>query len=445
MKKSLFLISLLVLVFFSACKKDKDDPSPFDYEYTDETPEESKAVVEENAISFVDKLDQLSSATAIEVLMNLNNLQSDGQVYAFSPVTDPLISMASVRNTGASKVFESMKSLGEMLESDPVNFSDMFDSIAGKYTYDFGTGEFIESELEGQVIIEFPGKETDLTNTAKIMVDNFSVSEVTNPYEGWPEDLDPELPASISVDLVYNDVNIAGISFDADYQSDGLPTKVTVELYLDDFTFTTTATHSPYSSASWTNTLKFQEDILLETYIAATGNWTEENIDANVTEETYTDEWGTWTETEVNFEEIVKNANAHVILMNLKIAGMVNIKGLGDAMNALDEELMTEEEYAQAAVDAINEYAKLVVIYRDSNTKVASAEAYLESEYDEYYQETDYYPSIRFVYSDGSKVDAETYVKSELDGFFDSLNDFITKLNTEYNLDLDPVEPPQDI
>jgi hypothetical protein len=442
MKKNFFLISLLVFVFLSACKKDKDDPTPFDAKYTDETPEESKAKVEENAINFVDKLDQMSSSTAVEILMNLNDLMAGDEMYAFSPLTSPLVTMASIDKSGAAKVFDAMKSAGEML--DTINFSNMFDSIAGRYTYDFQTGEFIESELADMVVIEFPGRETDLTNTAVITIDNFTVSEVTDPFEEWPADIDPELPASIAIDLQYNGTSVAGMSFDADYQSDGLPTKVTVELYVDDFTFTTTATHAPYTSASWTNTLKFQDEILVETYIAAGGNWSEENIDNNVTEETYTDEWGTWTETEVNIEEIIKNANAHLILMNLKIVGMVNIKGLGDAMKALDEEMMSEEEYAQAGVDAINEFAKLVVIYLDSNEKVASAEAYLVSEYDSYYEEYDYYPGIRFVYADGSKVDAETYLQSELDGFFDSLNDFIIQLNAEYGLDLDPVEPPQD-
>jgi hypothetical protein len=441
MKKSLFLISLLALVLFSACKKDKDEPNPFDVTYTDETTEESKANVEQNAIDFVDKMDQMSSATAVEVLMNLNNLQS-GQQYVFSPVTDPLIAMSSVnKNEGTAKIFDSMKSLGEMFEDDPVNFSDMFDSIAGKYTYDFESGEFIESELADMVVIEFPGKETDITNTATITIDNFSVSEITNPLEEWPEGLDPELPASIDINLAYNDVSIAGIAFDADYQSDGLPTSVTVELYLDDFTFTTTATHNPYSSASWKNTLKFQEEILFETYIAANGNWSEDNIDNNITEEEYTDEWGTWTETSVHFEEIIKNANAHVILMNLQVVGKVNIKALGDAMWVLDEEEFSTEAYAQAQVDAINENAELVVIYRDSNKMIAKAEAYVESYYDSYYDETEYYPSMRFVYSDGSKVDVETYVNSELDGFYDSINDFIDKLNTEYDLDIDHVNP----
>ena len=53
-------------------------------------------------------------------------------------------------------------------------------------------------------------------------------------------------------------------------------------------------------------------------------------------------------------------------------------------------ESMTEEEIMQAEVDAINANAQLVVIYRDSNTKIAEAEAFLDSYYDEYYGVTEY-------------------------------------------------------
>ena len=102
---------------------------------------------------------------------------------------------------------------------------------------------------------------------------------------------------------------------------------------------------------------------------------------------------------------------------------------------------MTEEEYTQAIVDAINANARLIVIYRDSNTKIAEAEAYLESYYDSYTETTEYEPAMRFVYADGSKVDVETYVNSELDNFYNSVNDFIDKLNAEYDLNLNYIGP----
>jgi hypothetical protein len=437
MKKSIILLSLAAIMFLFSCKKD-DETSAYDAKYTDETPEQSKAKVEQNAVDLVDQLDNLTSATAIEVLMNLNNLQTGTPVKSAmsNPVLESLSTISSLSNkSNVSKVFDRLKITEEILVEDPLKFSALFDSIAGKYIYNFETGEFDESELADKIVFEFPGKESDLTNTAVITVDNFSVAEITDPMEEWPSGLDTELPASIRADLKYNGTSIAGVKFNASYKSDGMPTKVVVEIYVDDFTFNTTAIHSPYSSASWRNTLKFKSDILFETYIAATGNWSEENISDNIIETEYG--------TDVYIEEIIKNANAHVILMNLQVVGNVNIKVLGDAMWSLDEdrELMTKEEYVQAEVDAINANAKLVVIYRDSNTKIAEAEAYVESYYDDYDQTTEYYTSMRFKYADESTVDVETYVNSELDDFYSSMNDFIDTLNSEYNLNLDYIAP----
>jgi len=447
MRKNLILFALAMIMFLFACKKD-EETSPFDVGYTDETPEQSKAKVEQNAIDLVDQMDNLSSATAIEVLMHLNKLQSGTPVK--SAKADPFLETISLVGSlgdknNTSRVFDGMKLTGDLLADDPLSFSALFDSLAGKYTYNFGTGEFDKSELDDQIIFEFPGKESDETNTALITVDNFTVAEITDPIEQWPSELAPELPASITIDLQYNGISVAGAEFSAAYKSDGMPTQVNVEIYVDDFTLTVKVVHSPYSSASWTNTLKFQSDILFETYIAAEGNWSPDNLDNNITEVTYEDEYGTWTETNVDIEEIINNANAHVILMNLQVIGQVNLKVLGDAIEALKEqqELLTEEEFVQALVDAINENARLIVIYRDSNTKIAEAEAYVESSFDDYTQETNYYPSMRFVYADGSKVDVETYVNSELDNFYTSVNNFIDKLNAEYDLELNYIGPQE--
>ncbi len=125
--------------------------------------------------------------------------------------------------------------------------------------------------------------------------------------------------------------------------------------------------------------------------------------------------------------------------MNLKVAGMVNLKAIGEEMTALSEgPVLPEDEQRQAVIDVINKNAQLVVIYRDSNTKIAEAEAYVA--YDDIDQR--YYPSMRFVYADGSKVDVETYVNSELNSFYVSVNDFIDQLNVEYDLNLSPIAFP---
>jgi hypothetical protein len=444
MKKSLLYVGLAVLVLGNACKKDEES-DPYSAPYTTETVEESKTNVEQNAVALVDQLDAMSSSNGMKVMLHLYDLDSGNDVKSTleSPVMAPLSMIRDLNASGISRVINQIKSTTGMLERDPISFTAVFDSLAGKYTYNFESGEFDMTELADKVVIEFPGMEGDVTNTAVITAENFTVAEITEPGDNWPSGLEYELPAGLKVTLDYNGDNLAGFTLSASYKADGMPTKIKTELYVDDFKLTTTVVHSPYTSASFTNTLTFKNDILLETYIAAEGDWSDENINNSEEETEYTDEWGyTWTDTDVHIEEIVKNANAHVILMNLLVAGQVNSKVLGDSIWSIDEqESLSDLEEAQAIVDAINANVKLVVIYRDSNTKIAEAEAYV-AEYDDNFGETYYEPAMRFVYADGSKVDVETYVNSELDSFYSSLNDFIDSLNEEYGLSLDPVNAP---
>lgn len=429
---------MTALMLAVACKKDEKN-DPFKASYTTETVQESKANVEQNAVDLVDQLDALTTAKGVQVMMNLADLQPVNTTKSTlrSPVLKPLSILSSLRDKNQiGNVFKNMQEAGSLMESDPIDVSAAFDSLAGKYTYNFESGEFDRTELAGKIVFEFPGLESDQTNTAVITVDNFSSAEISDPGEDWPSGLANELPTGIRIDLKYNGKSVAGISLSAAYKSDGMPTKVNVEIFVDEFTLSMTATHSPYTSASYKNTLKYKGDVLFETYVSAEGDWSQENIDDSYVETEYG--------SELHIEDIIKNANAHVIVMNLEVVGKINMKNLGDTIRAIDEskDLISEEEAAQAVVDAINSNAQLVVIYRDSNKKIAEAEAYVASEVDEYSGETDYYPEMRFVYADGSYVDINTYMNSEspeINSFYDSLNQLIDDLNSEYGLEIDPV------
>ncbi len=438
MKKSLALFTMSALMLVFACKKD-EEKDPFKASYTTENVQESKANVEQNAVDLVDQIDALSTAKGIQVIMHLAGLDPVGtRKSAFkSQVLKPLSLISSLNEKSQVRdIFKNMQETGSLMESDPVAISAIFDSLAGKYTYNFETEEFDKTDLEGKIVFEFPGLENDQTNTAVITVDKFSVTEISAPGESWPSGLTNELPTGIRMGLKYNDVSVAGVSMSAAYKNDGMPTKVNVEIFVDDFTLSTTVTHNPYTSASFKNTLKFKSDILLETYIAAEGNWSQENIDDNIIE--------TDTSSESHIENIIKNANAHLIVMNLEVLGRINIKSIGDTLSALKErrDMVSKEEAAQTSVDVINANAELIVIYRDSNKKIAEAEAYVASETDDYSGNTKYRPAMRFVYADGSVVDVNTYMdpnNPEMDSFYDSVDQFIEDLNAEYGLDINPV------
>jgi hypothetical protein len=373
-------------------------------------------------------MEDMNDANGMKVLMHLMELESSSGTMKSAQsntLLQPLSILSSLNDkNNVAQIFDRLKALESQVVDEKFSFSAAFDSIAGKYTYNFDTDEFEKTELADQVVIEFPGLESDNTNTASITIDDFNVQQIADTTgDFWPSDLDNELPSSVTVDLKYNSESIAGASFTASYATNGMPTRVSITLWVDAFSFTTTATHSPYASASLRNTVKYNEDIIFETYVAASGNWSEQNLE------------------DAELPDIINQANAHVIIMNLKVLGMVNVKGIFNGLASLQENVdqyTTELEFYEAMAEVINNNAKLVVIYRDEQKIVAKAEAY------PYYDEDDmaYRMDMRFVFSDGSSVSAETYVQTELTNLYEEINLFIDQLNAEYDLGLGHVGPP---
>lgn len=424
MKKFTFLFLLFILVIsIISCKKDKDDVDPFSTPFSQEDPEESKAKVEDAGISFINEMENLENANAFEVLNNFNELQSSDEELKSTKVLTPL---QFGTEASAKSIYRSLKSVS----ADPTSLTEAWDQVVGTYEWNFDLQEFDFEEGTDKIIFRFPGKESDDENTATITVSNFAVVEINGLIYEYPnEDWDPELPTKVVLTLEYKGDNLASYELSASYTEEGLPKNVTSKLTIEDFVFTVSASHSPYTKASFTYNLKKGSNLLLEMYFAANGEWTEENI-----------------ETSEGPEDVINNANAHFILMNIKVAGKVNFKELSASMESIEEEYLDEwgdvnpgdaEDYSDAVIETINKHAELVVVYAGNNTKIAEAEAY--TFYDE--DEDDYYPGIRFVYADGSKEDALDFANNQLDSFYTELNNFIDDLNDKYGLEIEEVVP----
>jgi hypothetical protein len=280
------------------------------------------------------------------------------------------------------------------------------------------------------------------------------IFEVTDPREDWPAELE-EMPKGIQMELEYEGETMMEAEFSASYKSDGMPTEVTTTLQIEDFKFTFNVNHSPNTSASVTYNLKRGSTILIEIYLKAEGDWSEESIEEN--QMTVKDTVWTWVYDydlgeyvqvvdyideyeEPIVEEIIQKGNAHFTFMNIKMAGMVNFKALGEVVRDFDEIETPDEDDIDDLVEAINEYAQFVVVYADENKKIAEAEAYTyEDEYG------DFSPMIRFVYADGTEVDLTTYMQEEMENFFDALNELIEEINNDYGVEIDPIDPSEEI
>lgn len=450
-RKLLYLC--MALLAFTACKKDnkgtKGEDDPFEATYSNLTIDQNKENVENAALDMVNQMDDLEGANALQVLFHMQELMDDGSgKIASHPVMEPLKLLASMNqkkiNTG--DVYTVLKSTSE----DPANLSELWEQVKAQYTWNSNTNSFDSAGSADALIIEFPGMEADLSNTATLTISGLELFEVTDPREDWPSEL-AELPKGVQMSLMYNGNKIMSAEFSGSYNADGMPTALSGILTIEDFKFSLSIKHTPCQNASVTYNLKRGSSLIMEIYFNGTGDWSETSLEENVIttyDTNYTYEWdegsGQWIQvvdyieegTEPEIEEIIQNANAHVVFMNIKIAGTINFKKLGDVIREIDEdELINEADASDALVEALNENAKLVVVYLDENKKIAETEAYT------YNDEGDFYPMFRFVYADGTKIDASTYLENELENFFDQLNALIEDINTDYGIEIDPVDP----
>jgi hypothetical protein len=440
---------LLILLFaglvFTACKKDDKKESPFNAKYSDLTVEENKQGLEDNGIAVVNELDELKSATAIEVAISFSDKSgatvNDGSVGINIAPMKVLAALGQKNSTQA--VVSTLKSTMD----DPASLTEMWNELVGKYTWNFDAEDWDYTELSDAIVFEFPGKEGDVTNTASITINNFAVKTFTDIDYDIDTLIDPELPTSLKMELKYNSTVLSSYVFSASYTSKGIPTSLDQTLTVDNFSVSSKLSHSPYTKAAETFSFKNGSKIILEMHADASGDWSADNIDNSTVEHKdfqYVDGWtgdSVFDEyTEVQVENIINNGNAYIQLENIKVAGMVDVKSLATIGRDLDEKLsndeITNQEYSDQMVAALNKYAKFVIVYADNNEKIAVGT--FSSEYDEEYQ--DYNLTMKFVFADGSKVTAEEYFSEGFDGLINEMNQFITNVNDEYGTEIDPIE-----
>jgi hypothetical protein len=448
LKKRLFLGMLCLAVILTACKKSKDEtPDPFNEQYNGATIEQNKATLEDNGIHFVDQIDQIKDVQAIPVIIQFVNISGNASF------TDNLVAkraLAPMEGFTSVKEYQGLKKLLKSIQSDgPANLAEGWDSIVGRYTYDTLTKDFVKSALSNEIIIEFPGLESDKTNTAAITINNFTYITLVDPVINIDDGTPTEFPTSIHVGLSYSGKVISTWDYLGTYQTDGMPLTYSSTLIVDDFSFNTSLTHNPSSDASITYTFKHADQILLQTHAEGHGDWTSENIDANTQTNydtsyvwqynSYTQSWEQQMYVEeyssLYFENVVKNANAYIQIMNIKVAGQVDFNQLLPALRTIDDsDSLTDHQYAVQEAAALNLYAKLVVVTLDKDGKIATAEAYaFLDDYD------DWRVGIRFVFQDGSKIDAETYFSEGFDSLIESINNVIADINDEHDINIKPI------
>ncbi len=451
-KRNLFILVALLGVLLTGCKEDEDKNQgetgggdPFEAGYSENTVEENKTKLEDSGIEMVGELNQLKDAEAIDVMVNFSEnaggLENEPQVTEIAKV------LGLIENLNESGAATGLTGELKSVSEEPNSFSELWTEVVGRYSWNPATEDWEKTDLADAVVLEFPGKDGDNSNTANITIDGFSAMKLVDPVIDFEEeDIDPELLTGLKVSLKYNDKELASYNYAGSFEENGMPKSFETELKIDDFSWSVKMNHKPHSEAGFTGSFKHNDKVLTEGHMDAEGNWDIDNIEANMEEykefmyiHPFTGDsiFNEWTETVM--EEILFKGNAYIQLMNIKVAGMIDIKALTPIARELGEKYDDEkEQYYTELAKAMNENARLVVVYADNNQMIAEAELF-PVKYSDYW-DTYWDLDVRFIFADESKVDAETYFGEGFSELIDEVNKFIKDINADYDVDIEPME-----
>jgi hypothetical protein len=396
MKKILFF-SLALAISVSSCKKksnadEEEDPnSPFKLEYSNLTTEQHKQKIEESGIQFVEKLSSLPDQKFIDLLSYLAEL---GPSISSTSSTFAIGRAAKVKDLrGIFKAATSATSVSRLSENYKI------------YTWNFQTESFDETASNDRFEIRFPSDALRTSNNSVLTV-TYVASNIIATVDGDSA----ELPASVTTTLKMNNKEELKITSLYEYKSDGTPTKVAVNLMMGVYTLKTKVANDGAVSSTELAFLKGAES-LMSLNASANGNLSLNSASSSS-----------------NPDDIVKNANATFEIMNIKLAGMVDVKAVIDAKNAAGNLPVAERNQKEA--DAMNAHAKFVAVNKTDNTVIAKMQfesvsdqhCYFNGQTNQCYY--DYYLEPRLIFKDGSKSSFDDFLDSGFAQLIDDLEEF---------------------
>jgi hypothetical protein len=459
MKKVFLMIFTVLLISYitTSCKKENDSAEKF----SALSVEENKALVEDAGKDFVDVMGRMKTTETVDALANLAQMMSSkgAKGFLFSSDSKMLLTLEAFIGTvngdkNIKDVFSALAS-PKGLSQDPESIQQFWDENVGTYTWNKTLADWDIVLGGNKFIFKFPSSDVASTNDATFTVYGYTGVIIGNPLE---DDYTGDLPAALNADLKVGTKTLVTITYGASYNTDGVPKAIAADMVIESFKFEADITNdNKLVSVAY----KFLEgtNVIISLSAQGKGLFTDANLQANtvthtntytytdwiwnpITQQyephdvTYTEEWD-----EVDFEEILNSANAEFRILNVALRGDVDIKGLTDQIRIIEDqwnnEVITEETALNRESAKINEFLNLRLVDVTKNQIIAKAEAYVVKEVDYYY--TDYYINFRLKFSDGSPIDMETYFNSGFDNFIGALNDLIDEINSDYDLNIDPV------
>jgi len=287
----LSVVALVALIGMSSCK---DDEKTNQYSKT-----EANVIIDDFNSSAVSDLQELSDVDGVQAIQDLFDLVEADDPFSGRVGTEKKEIRDFFKKKGKEfkSIFVPAKAInGRAASEEPFDF----EGNLGVYAWNPDLGEAGEFEKTGNseiIEIKFP-TEGSATNNATLKLTAYSEIEVYD--EEWEEySYQPEL---LKASLFVNDVKVASLDFEVDWDDAGFPIAGDIVLTINDFKISV----SFDTSGSTSSTLSVSLLHLEETLIASTITVKYENSSKS--------------------EESLKSIDGFIQLKGLKLQGNVDIK-----------------------------------------------------------------------------------------------------------------------
>ncbi len=455
--KNFLLAAFMIVALLTSCKKEEKGEK-----FSTLSVEENKGKIEDSGIKMVRTMDDMTDMQTIDISISMGDKLSMDDPFSDglkkSEIANTISAIAGAGNGDFNDLYSNLKS-APIIPDDPSSIEELWNAVLGTYSWNSGA-EVWDYTAGGDIVkFQFPSTETGTTNNAELIISDYAGVVIETPID---EEYTGDLPVALSMKLTVDGTTFMTYTYAASFNSEGIPSAFASDLTIEEFSWSFDFTNNDKKVSS-NYTFTHNGETAMKMGGTIEGIFTEEHYEAN-TEYCYDDykidpETGWyeyyevcvsspdlvegdyyWEETE--FEEIIHKASANFQLFNIAIRGNVDIKTLVNKIDGIyeneDDDGFDDDQAESDAIDAVNEFINLRVIDLSANTIIAKAEAYMKHETNEW--GTDSYLDIRFVFGDGSYVDAETYFNDGFDSFINEMNAFIRSLNAEYDFGIDEID-----
>lgn len=405
MKKQLLSLALGAAVLTYGCKKDSDakkEEDPFKLEYSNNSVEQNKKELENSGVEFVKEFSSLPEEPFIDVLdvfagLNFGDIDVDG------------IGLNSVNKVKLAASKKSIKTFASIAQDSAKSVAKLSGAY-GVYTWNRSKEEFVKTNASDRVEFLFPSTENGKSNNASL---KFTYEAgVTATIDGEKM----ELPKKSTTTLTVDGKSLLSIVSTHDFKADGTPTKADVKATMGAFEMSSGMVNNE-KDASVKYALKKGAKTLMSVTADGTGKGT---VGAVVNEE----------------DDLVKNANVTLEVMNYKFTGKANIKSIIDEVNLVSDTSAQGSIDKEAAI--FNKYTDLVVVNTKDNTIIAKVEVkgtvnrncwvyedWHGNQYQDCYTDQELVPVL--VFKDGSKQSLEEFGETGFQGIVDEFEKLLEK------------------